>query len=81
LLTVPFLFDSQVPDLTVTDSDSDKRRDSFDEGTVEDLGSWSPTLLDLSNAKSAARADMNCGIVFRQTTVAVADLGLDGDEE
>jgi hypothetical protein len=81
-LLIVHLPDSQVPDLIVTDSDSDKRRDSFDAGTVEEPRSWLPTFQEIYNAKSAGLTNMSsCGLPFREgTTVSVADSGLDEEE-
>jgi hypothetical protein len=79
-LLIVHLPDSQVPDLIVTDSDSDKRRDSFDVDTVEEPRSWLPTFQEIYNAKSAGVTNMSCGLPLRQPTVSVADLGLDEEQ-
>ena len=78
LLTVP-LIHSQVPDLLATDSDSDKRRDSFDEGTIEVIRTYGLDFDDFYNDKSAMLASMAGGPTFYESVLSAVDLA--GTEE
>lgn len=68
--------DSQVPDLTIIDSDSDKRPNSFDEGTVEIITDRAPGFQDLYDAKAASLANMIGGSSFKQPAISAAELGV-----
>lgn len=65
-----------MPDLIIVDSDSDKRPNSFDEGSVEIITDRASGFQDLYDAKAASLANMVGGSSFKQPAVSVTELGV-----
>lgn len=62
-----------MPDL-ITDSDSDKRRDSFGEGTIEFIRTYELDHDDFSKDKSAMMTGLADGSTYHQPTVSTVEL-------
>lgn len=64
---------SQMPDL-ITDSDSDKRRDSFGEGTIESIRMYELDQDNFSKDNNAMLAGVADDLTYHQPVVSIVEL-------